>query len=79
MLTSNTTTSINIIANDGFPLKKNKEKYLCAFFSSRKARERELAKMDENRRPVEMLNPLREKNDGMLIPCLLYTSPSPRD
>ena len=41
---------------------------LCALFSSRKARERELAKFDENRRAVGMLNPLRIMNcEGMFI------------
>ena len=30
----------------------------------RKARERELAKYDENRRAVGMLNPMRDKNEG---------------
>ena len=38
--------------------------FFCAKIDSRKARERELAKFDENRRAVGMLNPLRDKNEG---------------
>ena len=38
--------------------------FSCAQIDSRKARERELAKFDENRRAVGMLNPMRDKNEG---------------
>ena len=51
----------------GFP-KKQINRLLCSFFSSRKARERELAKFHENRRAGWECWNLRHKNEGMFIP-----------
>ena len=41
--------------------------FMCLFFS-RNARERELAKFDENRRAMGVLNSLLDKNEGMFSP-----------
>ena len=39
--------------------------FSCIEIDKRKARERELATFDENRRAMGMLNPMRDKNEGM--------------
>ena len=38
--------------------------FSCIKIDQRKARQRELATFDENRRAVGMLNPLRDENEG---------------
>ena len=38
--------------------------FSCIKIDQRKARGRELATFDENRRAVGMLNPMRDKNEG---------------
>ena len=48
--------------------KKPNEVLDLPFASSRKVLERELATFAGNRREVGMLNPLRDKNEGMFIP-----------
>ena len=40
------------------------ETFSCAQIDLRKAQERELAALDENRRAVGLLNPMRDKNKG---------------
>ena len=38
--------------------------FSCIKIDQRKARDRELATFDENRRAVGMLSPMRDKNEG---------------